>query len=111
MKLREFGLEFWWIIQPSYIFLDIHDVIFYTETPEKDRAFDTSFKFQKNKLVASSGLFLGDSVFMNNKNGLKENHKKISLFKNLKKSDWIKGYIIFNIKNKGGKKDNLECKI
>ena len=28
-----------------YKIVDIHDVIFYTETPEKHRAFATSFEF------------------------------------------------------------------
>ena len=45
--------------------LDIHDVIFYTETRKRDRAFATSFEFQTIKLVANSGLFWGASVCMN----------------------------------------------
>ena len=51
-----------------FIILDIHDVIFYTETPEKDWAFANSFEFQTVKLVASSGIFWGASVRMNIKN-------------------------------------------
>ena len=43
-------------------------IIFYTETPEKQRASTTSFEFSAIKLVAKSALYWGASVCRNIEN-------------------------------------------